>query len=142
ARLCRVLDIAIKTVTWFGVDGHVDTVTPIYSFGPEKPLAETAMLMYASASCHDRPAVRERIDALAMLLVPLARSERVRLNMALNPALVFKFAAPHVLLTQLGYGDEQFDAFVETCLASDACNGQERPPSARLERQWLSSLRH
>jgi hypothetical protein len=141
ARLCRALDLAHKTVTCFGVDGHTDAASPIYSFGPEKPLAETAMLMYASASAHDRPAVRTRIDALAELLLPLARSERVMLNMALNPALVFKFAAPHVLLTTLGYVDARFNAFLESCLASEASDGQERPPSARLERRWLSSLR-
>jgi Domain of unknown function (DUF6895) len=141
ARLCRALDIALKTVTCFGIDGHTDAASPVYSFGPEKPLAETAMLMYASASCHDRPAVRARIDALVAMLVPLARSERVMLNIALNPALVFKFAAPHVLLTRLGYGDESFDAFLESCLASEASDGVERPPSARIEKQWLSSLR-
>ena len=98
------------------------------------------MLLYASAPAHNRPAVRARVDALAALLLPLVRLERVMLNMALNPALVFKFAAPHVLLTKLGYGDEAFDRFLESCLASEAGDGQERPPSARVERQWLSSL--
>ena len=82
ARLCRALDIARKTIDLFGLDGYIDDVTPIYSFGPEKPLAETAMLMYACAGCHDRPAVRARIDALAASLIPLARSERVLFNMA------------------------------------------------------------
>src|SRR6185436_15738718 len=120
ARLCRALDIARKTIDLFGLDGYIDDVTPIYSFGPEKPLAETAMLMYACAGCHDRPAVRARIDALAASLIPLARSERVLFNMALSPALVFKFAAPHVLLTKLGYPDDRFDAFLDACLQSDA----------------------
>jgi hypothetical protein len=141
ARLCRALDVALKTVTAFGVDGYTDADPPMSGFGREKPLAETAMLMYASASCHSRIAVGARVDALAAALLPLVRSERVMLDIALNPALAYKFAAPHVLLTKLGFPDDAFDAFLDASLASEAADGQDRPPSARLERLWLSSLR-
>jgi hypothetical protein len=139
-RLCRALDIAGKTVTAFGVHGYTDTETPVYSFGPEKPLAETAMLMYACAESAHRPAIAKRIGELAELVAPRARCERMMANIALNPALAFKFAAPHVLLTALGYADDTFDDFLKSCLASEASNGQERPPSARIERKWLTGV--
>jgi len=139
-RLCRALDIARKTVLAFGLDGYTDTETPAYSFGAEKPLAETSMLMYASESFRHRRQIRQRLDGLAELVAPRARSERVMANIALNPALAFKFAAPHVLLTRLGYGDPVFDRLLDSSLASEAADGHDRPPSARLERKWLTAV--
>ena len=140
ARLCRALDVARKTIDYFAVDGYTDADPPIYNFGPEKPIAETAMLMYAASAAGDRPAIASRIDELARLLAPHARSERVLVDMALHPALAFKFAVPHVLLTKLGYRDASFDDFLRTCVSSHARNGHDRPPSASLERQWITSL--
>ena len=74
ARLCRALDVARKTIDYFAVDGYTDADPPIYNFGPEKPIAETAMLMYAASAAGDRPAIASRIDELARLLAPTARN--------------------------------------------------------------------
>ncbi len=139
-RLCRALDVARKTLNYFAIDGYIDSETPVYSFGPEKPAAETAMLIYAASAASDRPRIAHRVDELARLLVPHARSERVLVDIALHPAFAFKFAVPHVLLTRLGYRDESFDDFLKSCLSSEARNGHDRPPSASLERKWIASL--
>ena len=102
ARLCRALDIAKTTVDYFALGGYTDEVSPEYSFGPEKAVAEAAMLAYAAATCGQRTKVAGRVDELARLLIPHARSERVLVNIAVHPTLVFKFAVPHVLLSKLG----------------------------------------
>ena len=73
---------------------------PACSFGPEKVVAETAMLIYAASASLSRPNIASRVDHLARLLAPHARSERVLVDIALHPALAFKFAVPHILLTK------------------------------------------
>ena len=140
ARLCRALDVARKTLNYFAIDGYSDKESPVYSFGPEKPVTETAMLIYAASASGNRPNVASRVDELARLLAPHARSERVLIDIALHPALAFKFAVPHVLLTRLGYRDATFDEFLRSCICSQARNGHDRPPSASLEKRWILSL--
>lgn len=138
--LCRALDLARKTVTYFAIDGYADKESPVYSFGPEKPVAETAMLIYAASASGHRPDVATRVDEIARLLAPYARSERVLVEIALHPALALKFAVPHILLTKLGYHDAPFDDFLKSCVSSQVRNGHDRPPSASLERGWILSL--
>ena len=139
-RLCRALDIARKTINYFAIDGFTDKESPEYGFGPEKPIAETAMLIYAASASGHRPKVASRVDELAELLAPHARSERVLADIALHPALAFKFAVPHILLTRLGYRDASFDDFLRSCTSSQVRNGHDRPPSASIERRWISCL--
>jgi hypothetical protein len=98
------------------------------------------MLIYAASAARDRPNVASRVDELARLLAPHARSERVLVDLALHPALAFKFAVPHVLLTRLGYHDASFDNFLKSCISAQAINGRDRPPSASLEKRWISCL--
>lgn len=140
ARVCRALDLARTTLDHFAGAGYTDEESAAHSFGPDKPLAETAMLMYAVSAFRDRAEVARRIDELARVLAPHARAERVLVEIALHPALAFKFAAPHILLTRLGYPDGSFDTFLRLCLSSQASNGHERTPCASVERRWLSSL--
>ncbi len=140
ARLCHALDIARQTVELFATDGYSDEESPVFSFGPEKPAAETAMLLYAASPFRDRPAISRRIDQLARKLSPLVRSDRVCIDVALHPALGHKFAVPHVLLTRLGFPDDIFDTFLKSCLAAEVADGKDRPPSAVLEKKWISSL--
>lgn len=140
ARLCHALDIARKTISYFAVDGYTDRENPVYSFGPEKPVAETAMLIYAASASAHRPGIATRVEELARLLAPHARSERVLVDIALHPALAFKFAVPHILLARLGYADANFDDLLKSCMSSQASDGHERPPSASIERWWISSL--
>ena len=76
------------------------------------------MLAYAAATCGQRTKVAGRVDELARLLIPHARSERVLVNIAVHPTLVFKFAVPHVLLSKLGYCDAVFDDFLRSCVSA------------------------
>jgi hypothetical protein len=140
ARVCRALDLACTTLSYFAKVGYTDEESAEYSFGPDKPIAETAMLVYAASAFRNRAEVAFRIDELVRVLAPYARGERVLVDIALHPALAFKLAAPHILLTQLGHPDESFDAFLRSCLMSQASNGHERTPCASIERRWLSSL--
>jgi hypothetical protein len=75
-----------------------------------------------------------RTRDIAELLAPLVRSERALVDIALHPALVFKFAVPHVLLTRLGYPDARVDALLRSCASSQASNGHDRPGVALVER--------
>jgi hypothetical protein len=139
-RLCRALDIAKRALEFFAVDGYADAEVPENSFRPEKPIAETAMLIYAASAASRFPDVSSRIEEIARLLVPHARSQRTILNMALHPSVCMDFAVPHVLLTKLGYCDADFDDLLRHCLSSQARHGHERPPFASLEQRWITSL--
>ncbi|MGC1323155.1 MAG: hypothetical protein WA849_13305 [Candidatus Udaeobacter sp.] len=141
ARLCRALDIAERTLAHFAASGYTDLEVQSNSFGPEKPIAETAMLLYAASAVRRHvPSVGKRIDDLARLLVPHARSERVLLEIALRPSLSFVFAVPHVLLTKLGHPDPAFEDCLRLCATSQARNGHERAPVASVERRWVTGL--
>ena len=139
-RLCRALDLARKAIHHFAIGGYANPDSPACSFGPEKVVAETAMLIYAASASLSRPNIASRVDDLAQLLAPHARSERVLVDIALHPALAFKFAVPHILLTKLGYSDAGFDDFLRCCASSQTGNAQDRPPSSSLERRWIRSL--
>jgi hypothetical protein len=134
------LDIAKRAVELFAMDGYADTEAPANSFRPEKPIAETAMLIYAASTASRFSDVASRIEEIARLLVPHARSQRTLLNIALHPSLCMDFAVPHVLLTKLGYCDAGFDDFLRCCLNSQARHGHERPAFASLEQRWITSL--
>ena len=67
-RLCRALDLARKTIHHFAIDGYANPDSPACSFGPEKVVAETAMLIYAASASLSRPNIASRIDDLAELL--------------------------------------------------------------------------
>jgi hypothetical protein len=140
ARLCRALDVAAQTINHFAVGGYTDKQSPMFGFGPEKPAAETAMLIYAASALGHRPNVAGRIEELARALAPHVRSDRVYVDISLHPTLALKFAVPHILLTRLGYQDEIFDSFLRSCLSSQVRKGRDRPPSALVENRWISSL--
>jgi hypothetical protein len=140
ARLCRALDLAKRVIAWFASEGYVDPGAPANSFHPEKPLAETAMLIYAASVARRLPQIATRIGEVAELLLPHARSAQTLLNMALHPALCLDFAVPHILLSKLGYTDPRVDDFLRSCLASQARNGRQRPTTGSLEGRWVESL--
>jgi hypothetical protein len=139
-RLCRALDIAKRSVTLFSERGYTDREIADNSFRPDKPIAETAMLLYAASGVRHHPDVAIRIDDIARDLAPLARSKRIMLSMALHPAVCVEFAVPHILLSRLGFKDERFDHFLRLCLNSQASRGHERPPFASLEKRWIHAL--
>jgi uncharacterized protein DUF6895 len=113
---------------------------PQNSFRPEKPIAETAMLIYAASAANRLFDVASRVEGIARLLVPHARSQRTFLNISLHPSLCMDFAVPHILLTKLGYPDEHFDDVLRSCMGSQVRHGHERPPFASLEQRWITSL--
>ena len=133
ARLCRALDLAKRVIAWFASAGYADSEAPANSFHPEKPIAETAMLLYAASGVRHLPNVATRVDEIAQLLVPHARSAQTLLNMALQPALCLDLAVPHILLSKLGYPHPGIDDFLRSCRASQVRDGHERPAFASLE---------
>jgi hypothetical protein len=140
ARLCRALDISKRAVAFFAEEGYADSQSPENSFRPEKIIAETAMLIYAASGARRFPNVAARIDELAQLLSPYARSERTLLNMALHPSLCLDFAFPHILLSKLGYRNPSVDDFLKTCIRSLARHSHERPPFGSVEQMWIESV--
>ena len=58
----------------FGETGYADAVRPALGFGPEKVVAEAAMLAYVAKGANASRALRDRVDALARQLAPLVRS--------------------------------------------------------------------
>jgi hypothetical protein len=139
ARLCQALDISGKAVELFAENGYVDSELPENSFGADKVIAETAMLIYTTSAAGS-PNVTRRLGEIAQLLLPHARSARMRLDMVLHPALCLDFAFPHVLLSELGYRDSAVDDLLKTCLMSRSRHGHERPPFATAEKLWVEQL--
>lgn len=138
-RLIRALDLAECVVTEFGTTGYVDVRAHELSFGPEKVIAEAAMLVYAASGACERADVRRRVDAVARLLASHVRSRRALADIALQPGRAFKHAVPHVLLSSLGHPDDGLDAYFRSrCALADELAG-DLPPSARLERHWVTS---
>jgi hypothetical protein len=124
----------------FASEGYADSEAPANSFHPDKPIAETAMLLYVASGVRHLPNIATRIAEIAELLAPPARSSQTLLSMALHPALCLGLAIPHILLSKLGYADLRVDDFLRSCLASQARNGRERPPFGSLEEQWIESV--
>jgi len=140
ARLCRALDTARDAAELFGVAGYRDAYCPENSFLAEKPISETAMLLYATSAANRLPEVSAKIEEVARTIAPHARSSRAALQIALHPALGLDFAFTHILLTKLGFGDPCFDDYVKSCLQSQSSYVHERPPFASLEQRWLESV--
>jgi hypothetical protein len=134
------LDLAKRVIASFASEGYADSEAPANSFHPEKPIAETAMLIYLASGVRHLPNIATRIAEIAELLVPHARSSQTLLSMALHPALCLDLAVPHILLSKVGYGDPRIDDFLRSCLASQVRNGRERPPFGSLEEQWIESV--
>jgi hypothetical protein len=139
-RLCKALDISKRALTYFAVNGYEDADVPENSFRPEKPIAECAMLIYAASAAIHIPEVAKRVDEIAHLLVPYARSKQTLLNIALHPSVCVDYAVPHVLLSKLGYADPGFDFVLKSSLSSLSHDGHERPPFATAEQKWIRSL--
>jgi hypothetical protein len=139
-RLVTALDFAAAAVSDFGETGYVDAVRPALGFGPEKVVAEAAMLAYAAYGASTSTVVRDRIDALARLLAPLVRSPRALADMALNPDQVFRRVVPHVLLTRMGHPDDTFDDLASDLCARVLSHAVDQPATVLEERRWITSL--
>jgi hypothetical protein len=137
-RLCHALDIAERTVERLAAEGYTDPHEPHDSVRPEKIISETALLLLAASKASaSSGAVRSRLQRVARLLIPHARSERIYLGLCLEPALALDFASAHTCLKRLGYPDAAFDALLCSAVSAQARRGRERAPHRMLEQEWL-----
>ncbi len=88
----------------------------------------------------DEPALRERIDALAQRLAPLARGPQMRAGVCFEPALALDYAQAHGCLARMGHPDGTFDALLRTAQQAQAFAVRERPPHRALEQHWIAGL--
>lgn len=139
-RLCVALTIAKRALGFLAEGGFCDEEVPQASFGPDKPLAETAMLLHAASAVTGHAQVKERVDELSLLLASHARTHRTAFAIALHPAICLQLAMPHVLLSRLGLRDPRFDRLLALGTESPAHHGHEVVPHRALERMWIRSL--
>jgi hypothetical protein len=136
-RVVRALDLAATVLDEFGTTGFTDTERPALSFGPDKVIAESAMLAYAAAGAGTGERLTSAVAAVAERLVPLCRSRQALADAALKPHRAFKYAIPHLLLTALGRPDERFDDFIFAQCTSARSMSADLAPVARMEQQWV-----
>jgi hypothetical protein len=139
-RVCLALGIAKRALTFLGDTGFSDDEAPDSSFGPDKPLAETAMLLYVASAVTEYAEVKDRVADLSHLLAANARTYRTLCAIALHPSICLQLAMPHILLGRLGLTDPRFDRVVRLSIESSAHMGQEVLPHRALERMWIHSL--
>lgn len=138
-RLERALHFAATVVADFGTTGYTDPVRPALGFGPEKVVAEAAMLGYAAARVDD-PRITRRVTALVDDLDPLVRSRTALADLVRHPARAFKRAVPHVLLTALGRPDEAFDTVARRACSRVLGHAADEAAAVLAERQWIADL--
>jgi hypothetical protein len=139
-RLCRVLDIAAKSVERLGSTGYTDPIEPANSLPSEKLIAETAVLLVAISAVPAAEPIADRADRLARALTPHARSARMRLGLCLRPALAWDYGLAHICLQRLGYADAAFDRLLQRSVRAQASGGRERVPHRMLEIEWMRRM--
>ncbi len=139
-RVVRALELASAVLDEFGTTGFTDTERPALSFGPDKVIAESAMLAYAAAGAGTGRRLASAVAAVVERLGPLCRSKNALADAALQPQRAFKYAIPHRLITALGSPDERFDEFILAQCTSAQRMAADLPPVARMERQWVVGL--
>lgn len=139
-RLCLALGIAKRAIAFLAEDGYRDEGEPEASFGPDKPFAETAMLLYVASGVTGESRVTAGIAELAALLLPHARSHRTACAVAMHPTISLQLAMPHVLLGRLGWREPRFDRVLALSVGSAAHLGNEVVPHRALERMWITSV--
>jgi hypothetical protein len=139
-RVLRAAEFASVAVADFGEAGYVDTVRPALGFGPEKVVAEAAMLAYVAHGVRGSSALRDAVDTLARQIEPLVRSPRVLAEMAGNPDRVFRRVVPHVLLTAMGRRDDAFDDIAAALCARVLAHAVDHPTTVIAERRWITGV--
>lgn len=137
-RLNRVLDFAEQTIALMDEDGFKNPDDPANNTRSEKVIAETAFLLLAVHKISETyKELKDRIAVIALQLIPLARSEKVLVEICLQPALAMEYAHAHICLTKIGLPDEKFDKILNASLQSSASDGRERLPYRMLEQEWI-----
>lgn len=110
-RVCVALSIAKRVIAVLGEHGYRDEDKLDESFGPDKPCAETAMLLHVASGVTGAPDVTASIAELATLLAPRAVAPHRLCHRAAPDDLPAAGHAsmPHVLLNALGLPDARFD---------------------------------
>lgn len=139
-RLGLALRIAERTIQFLGADGFDGADLPEGNFAPEKPLAETAMLLYVASRERSDPGVQKGFDDLVQDLIPYARSKQMGWDVLRHPSVCLQLATPHILLDILGRQDSHFDDLLARTEAACASRGHEVVPYRELEIFWLRSL--
>ena len=91
----------------------------------KKIVAETGLLVLAASGVPDEEAAAAAAE-LAKRLVPYARSDRMLMGVALEPAAAWDYSQAHVFLTRLGTPDADFDG----CCAKATPHNQRRAGNA------------
>jgi hypothetical protein len=139
-RLGLALRIAERTIRFLGADGFNGAELPEGNFAAEKPLAETAMLLYVASRERSEPTVQKAFDDLVQNLSSYARSRRMAFDILRHPSVCLQLATPHILLGVFGERDSRFDELLERTEAACASRGHEVVPYRELEIIWLRSL--
>ena len=139
-RVCHSLLIAERVLRFLGETGYRDDDEPEDSFGPDKPFAETAMLLHVASGVQGFPDVTNRVAGLSDSLARRARAPRTACAIALHPSIALQLAMPHVLLTRLGHPDPRFDEVLDLSTQSSGAEGREVVPHRMMERMWIMSL--
>src|SRR5260370_8011550 len=133
--VCDGRDSARQGLESLAQEGYTDPEEPGNSVRPEKLVSETAFFLLAASTAADGSEVRERIEGVAQLLIPHARSERMLLGLCLHPALALHYAHAHICLASLGFPDPGFDALLRQSVGAQARAGRERVPHRMLEQE-------
>lgn len=139
-RLGLALRIAERTIQFLGPDGFNGSDLPEGNFAAEKPLAETAMLLYVAGPQKSDAELHGAFDRLVQNLIPYARSRQMRWDILRYPSVCLQLATPHILLGALGRKDSTFDDLLAQSEMAGASRGHEVVPYRELEIIWLRSL--
>jgi hypothetical protein len=139
-RLGLALRIAERAIQFLGADGFGGADSPDGNFAAEKPLAETAMLLYVASRERSEPTVQKAFDDLVQNLRSYARSKRMGFDVLRYPSVCLQLATPHILLSVFGERDSHFDDLLARSVAACASQGHEIVPYRELEIIWLRSL--
>ena len=135
-----MLDLARQSIERLAANGYSDPNEPALALRPEKLIGETGMLLYAAAGVRGHAELNARVESVARLLVPHARSTRILLEICLEPSLALEFAEAHICLSKLGDPDRGFDELLRQSLSSQAGTGRERVPYRALEQHWIRGI--
>jgi hypothetical protein len=139
-RLSLAFRIAERTIQFLGTDGFNRSDLPEGNFAAEKPLAETAMLLYVARRHVSDPALQIACEKLLQQLIPYARSRQMKWDILRYPSVCLPLATPHILLSTLGHKDACFDELLAQSEIAGASRGHEAVPYRELETIWLRSL--
>ena len=104
----------------------------------DKATAHDQAAVYDQAVAH--PGVKQRIESVARLLIPLVRNQKILLEVCLQPALALDYAQAHIFLTRAGFPDPEFDALLVAITNVQTTPLRERFPHRMLEQEWVGRL--